>query len=308
MSILVVGSVAFDASKLPPVAGIAASAARRPISLSPPATSPTCASSPSSAKISAPKQRPSSSAARSIPRASSTRWQELPLDRLLHEEPQRGPDPQHRAQCLQSFSPKIPAEYRTANFSFWPTSIPCCKAAFARKMPKVSMVCGDTMNYWITDHGKIWPKCSQGSMSCSSTTAKPRMLAENNNLVLAARKILDMGPKALVVKHGEYGATAFFGDRSFSGGDGSVPCRSAHPPCHWPKSSIPLEQAIPLPADSSAISPRSRGYACSLSPRHVLWRCHGLLCGGALRHGTPAAPQARGDRGTLRALPPALAS
>ena len=36
------------------------------------------------------------------------------------------------------------------------------------------------------------------------------MLAKQNNLVQAARSILDMGPKALIVKHGEYGATAFF--------------------------------------------------------------------------------------------------
>jgi len=33
------------------------------------------------------------------------------------------------------------------------------------------------------------------------------MLAGNNNLVQAARAVLAMGPKALVVKHGEYGAT-----------------------------------------------------------------------------------------------------
>ena len=44
-----------------------------------------------------------------------------------------------------------------------------------------------------------------------------KLLADNSNLVLAANKILSMGPKALIVKHGEYGATAFFGDESFGG-------------------------------------------------------------------------------------------
>jgi sugar/nucleoside kinase (ribokinase family) len=43
------------------------------------------------------------------------------------------------------------------------------------------------------------------------------MLAGERNLVLAAEKVLMMGPKTLVVKHGEYGATAFFSDRSFPG-------------------------------------------------------------------------------------------
>jgi len=35
-----------------------------------------------------------------------------------------------------------------------------------------------------------------------------RMLAGNNNLVQAARGVLALGPRTLVVKHGEYGATA----------------------------------------------------------------------------------------------------
>ena len=35
-----------------------------------------------------------------------------------------------------------------------------------------------------------------------------------------------MGPKSLVVKHGEYGATAFFGDRSFAGGQLPRPFRA----------------------------------------------------------------------------------
>ena len=36
-----------------------------------------------------------------------------------------------------------------------------------------------------------------------------RMLAGNNNLVQAARAVMAMGPRSLVVKHGEYGATLF---------------------------------------------------------------------------------------------------
>ena len=38
-----------------------------------------------------------------------------------------------------------------------------------------------------------------------------KMLAGNNNLVKAASSVLTMGPRMLVVKHGEYGATAFYG-------------------------------------------------------------------------------------------------
>jgi sugar/nucleoside kinase (ribokinase family) len=43
---------------------------------------------------------------------------------------------------------------------------------------------------------------------------------------LAAEKVLAMGPKTLVVKHGEYGATAFFSDRSFGNAKLSRPFRA----------------------------------------------------------------------------------
>ena len=43
------------------------------------------------------------------------------------------------------------------------------------------------------------------------------LLSGEKNLVRGAEKVLAMGPKSLVVKHGEYGATAFFGEHSFGG-------------------------------------------------------------------------------------------
>ena len=46
------------------------------------------------------------------------------------------------------------------------------------------------------------------------------MLADDSNLLRAAEKILATGPKTLVIKHGEYGATAFFSERSFLSRDG----------------------------------------------------------------------------------------
>ena len=45
-----------------------------------------------------------------------------------------------------------------------------------------------------------------------------KMLAGDNSLPRAARKVLELGPRALVIKHGEYGATIFFRDGEFAGG------------------------------------------------------------------------------------------
>jgi sugar/nucleoside kinase (ribokinase family) len=51
-----------------------------------------------------------------------------------------------------------------------------------------------------------------GILLINDTEAK--LLTGENSLVLAARKILTYGPRSLVIKHGEYGATIFFGDGS----------------------------------------------------------------------------------------------
>ena len=123
---------------------------------------------------------------------------------------------------FQSFSPKIPAEYQDSEYLFLANIDPVLQEDVRAKMPKVKMVCGDTMNYWIKDHAENLARVLKGLDVLLINDGEAKMLAKDNNLLGAAHKILDMGPKALVVKHGEYGATAFFGDRSFSGGDGAV--------------------------------------------------------------------------------------
>jgi sugar/nucleoside kinase (ribokinase family) len=53
-----------------------------------------------------------------------------------------------------------------------------------------------------------------------------RMLSGEQNAVRAAERVLAMGPRSLVMKHGEYGATGFFGARSFAGGAVPRPFRA----------------------------------------------------------------------------------
>ena len=116
---------------------------------------------------------------------------------------------------FQSFSPKIPAEYQDSEFLFLANIDPVLQADVRAKMPKVKLVCGDTMNYWINDHTENLKKVLTGLDGLLINDTEAKLLAHDANLVRAAGKILTMGPKSLVVKHGEYGATAFFSERSF---------------------------------------------------------------------------------------------
>ena len=113
------------------------------------------------------------------------------------------------------FSPKIPAVYEDSEYLFLANIDPKLQARVRRQMPKVKMVCGDTMNYWIADHTEALKTVLRELDVLLINDGEARMLAGESNMVKAAEKVMAMGPKALVIKHGEYGATAFFSERMF---------------------------------------------------------------------------------------------
>lgn len=117
---------------------------------------------------------------------------------------------------FQSFSPKIPPEYHETEYLFLANIDPVLQAEVRAKMPRLKLVCGDTMNYWINDHAANLARVLKGLDALLINDTEAKLLAHEGNLLTAAGKILAMGPKSLVVKHGEYGATAFFSKRSFS--------------------------------------------------------------------------------------------
>jgi len=118
---------------------------------------------------------------------------------------------------FEKFEPKIPAEYKDTEYLFLANIDPVLQARVRSEMPNVRRVCGDTMNYWISDHRENLAKVLRELDVLLINDGEARMLTNEHNIVQAARKVLAMGPKTLVVKHGEYGATAFFGEQSFNG-------------------------------------------------------------------------------------------
>jgi len=115
-----------------------------------------------------------------------------------------------------AFEPKIPEAYRDSEFLFLANIDPVLQRRVREQMPDVKLVAGDTMNYWINDHRPALLEVLKGLDVLLINDTEARMLAGNNNLVQAARAVLALGPHTLVVKHGEYGATAFFSGKSFT--------------------------------------------------------------------------------------------
>jgi sugar/nucleoside kinase (ribokinase family) len=108
-----------------------------------------------------------------------------------------------------SFNPKIPDVYRDSEFLFLANIDPVLQRRVRDAMPDVKLVAGDTMNFWIKDHRPALLEVLKGLDILLINDTETKMLAGNNNLVKAARAVMALGPKALVVKHGEYGATLF---------------------------------------------------------------------------------------------------
>ncbi|MHB1699118.1 MAG: PfkB family carbohydrate kinase [Acidobacteriaceae bacterium] len=118
---------------------------------------------------------------------------------------------------FESFEPKIPEGYLDSEYLFLANIDPVLQKRVRQQMPKVKMVCGDTMNYWITGHGENLAAVLRYLDVLLINDGEVGLLSGEKNLLLGARKVLAMGPKSLVAKHGEYGATAFFSERSFAG-------------------------------------------------------------------------------------------
>src|ERR1700748_765463 len=111
---------------------------------------------------------------------------------------------------FEQFQPRIPKEYEGTDFLFLANIQPTLQAEVRRKMNGVRLTGCDTMNYWIKGTPKELAETLKLVNVLLINDTETKMLAHETNLPRAAQKVLAMGPQALVVKHGEYGATIFF--------------------------------------------------------------------------------------------------
>jgi sugar/nucleoside kinase (ribokinase family) len=117
------------------------------------------------------------------------------------------------------FNPQIPPNYMDSEFLFLANIDPVLQGNVRKQMNgRAKLVGGDTMNYWIRDHRASLEKTLKGVDVLLINDTEAKMLAGINSVPRAAQKVLEMGPKALVIKHGEYGATVFFKEGSYGGG------------------------------------------------------------------------------------------
>ncbi len=119
---------------------------------------------------------------------------------------------------FEKFDPQIPADYMDSEYLFLANIHPALQVKVRDSMPGVKLVGGDTMNLWINIERENLGEMLKRVDILLINDGEAKMLSGDGSLPRAARKVLELGPKALVIKHGEYGATIFFRDGEFAGG------------------------------------------------------------------------------------------
>jgi len=117
---------------------------------------------------------------------------------------------------FQSFQPKLPAKYRDAKVVFLANIDPDLQRDVLKQVKNPVLVACDTMNFWIEGKRDSLLETLKLVDILLINDGEARELSGEPNLVKAANIILSYGPKTLIVKRGEYGALMFKDDRIFA--------------------------------------------------------------------------------------------
>ena len=114
------------------------------------------------------------------------------------------------------FEPKISEEGKRSRLVFLGNIQPELQRRVREQVPGAALVALDTMNLWIETTRESLQKAIAVVDLLIINDAEARQLTQQSNLHKAAREILSWGPRTLIVKRGEYGAAMFAADSYFA--------------------------------------------------------------------------------------------
>ena len=113
------------------------------------------------------------------------------------------------------FRPKIPAAHRTSELLLLGNIHPALQLEVLAQMERPKLVIADTMNFWISGERALLGEVLAKVDLLVINDEEARQLSGEHNLLKAARAIHALGPKRLIIKRGEHGATLFEAGRLF---------------------------------------------------------------------------------------------
>ena len=118
--------------------------------------------------------------------------------------------------CFLDFNPVIPESYQDSEFLMLGNILPTLQMNVVQQMKKrPRLIAMDTMNYWMDTAMEDLKKLITMVDVLLVNDSEARQLSGEFSLVKAARAIMKMGPKFLIIKKGEHGALLFHGDQVF---------------------------------------------------------------------------------------------
>lgn len=107
---------------------------------------------------------------------------------------------------FEKFDPKIPVAYKNSKYVCLGNIDPVLQRKVLDQIEKPKLVVGDTMNFWIERKRDELVKTLRRIDVLIINDSEARLLTQEPNLIRAAKKVIGMGPKILIIKKGEHGA------------------------------------------------------------------------------------------------------
>jgi sugar/nucleoside kinase (ribokinase family) len=106
---------------------------------------------------------------------------------------------------FEHFNPEIPSEYRNSSYVFLANIDPVLQLRVLEQIENPRLIASDTMNFWIGSKLPELKKVLSKVDVLLINEGEADQISGKTNAIAAAREILQMGPKAVVIKRGEYG-------------------------------------------------------------------------------------------------------
>jgi sugar/nucleoside kinase (ribokinase family) len=116
---------------------------------------------------------------------------------------------------LADFDPKLPDSYLDSEFVMLGNLQPTVQMNVIKQLKRPKLIVMDTMNFWMESAMPELEKVLKKIDVLLINDAEARQLSGQYSLVKASKIILGMGPEFLIVKKGEHGALLFHGDKVF---------------------------------------------------------------------------------------------
>ncbi len=167
-------------------------------------------------------------------RGIDVRGLEIQPGKTFHWEARYGDDPNQRTtiktelNVFKDFRPQLPPDYRQADIVFLANIDPDLQEDILSQVQHPKLIAMDTINLWIKNKPGPLLRILEKVNVYFANDEEIKLLSKEQNLIKAGKKLLERGPTFIVIKKGEHGALVLGKDSVF--GILAYPCEKVIDP------------------------------------------------------------------------------